>query len=332
MKDSMNHVERFRAVMDFKPFDRLPRIEWAGWWDQTINRWKNEGLPDIRDAFESRRYLGLDPYWQHWFAPRLPSCPQAPHGQGIVGNADDYTAVLPHLFPPFEKSVRSLEPWEAKQQRGEVVVWITLDGFFWFPRTLLGIENHLYAFYDQKELLHRVNRDLAEFHVRLLQNLAKVCRPAFMTFAEDMSYNLGPMLSKEMFEEFLAPYYRRVVPVAKEMGMNVVVDTDGDCSELIPWLRGVGVDGVLPLERQAQVDAGALRREHPRLLMIGHFDKMVMNRGEQAVRGEFERLLPVMKTGGFIPSVDHQTPPGVSLEQYRHYLRLLEEYSFLAAG
>jgi hypothetical protein len=60
MKDSMNHVERFRAVMDFKPFDRLPRIEWARWWDQTIDRWINEGLPDIRDAFESRRYLGLD--------------------------------------------------------------------------------------------------------------------------------------------------------------------------------------------------------------------------------------------------------------------------------
>jgi hypothetical protein len=33
-----------------------------------------------------------------------------------------------------------------------------------------------------------------------------------------------------------------------------------------------------------------------------------------------------MRTGGFIPSVDHQTPPGVSLEQYRVYLRLLAEY------
>ena len=28
------------------------------------------------------------------------------------------------------------------------------------------------------------------------------------------------------------------------------------------------------------------------------------------------RLLPVIRTGGFIPSVDHQTPPAVSLEDY----------------
>lgn len=45
------------------------------------------------------------------------------------------------------------------------------------------------------------------------------------------------------------------------------------------------------------------------------------------MRAEFERLLPLMKTGGFIPSVDHQTPPGVSLEQYRDYLRLLNEFT-----
>jgi hypothetical protein len=96
---------------------------------------------------------------------------------------------------------------------------------------------------------------------------------------------------------------------------------------LAPWLQEVGVAGVLPLERQAKVDGMALRGQFPRLRMIGHFDKMTMNRGEAAMRDEFERLVPLMKSGGFIPSVDHQTPPGVSLEQYRLYLRLLEEYT-----
>jgi hypothetical protein len=35
----MNHVERFRAVMNFQPVDRRPRWEWAMWWDETIARW-----------------------------------------------------------------------------------------------------------------------------------------------------------------------------------------------------------------------------------------------------------------------------------------------------
>ena len=53
---------------------------------------------------------------------------------------------------------------------------------------------------------------------------------------------------------------------------------------------------------------------------------MVMNRGEAAMRAEFERLVPLMRAGGFIPSVDHQTPPGVSLKDYRTYLGLFAEY------
>jgi uroporphyrinogen decarboxylase len=60
---------------------------------------------------------------------------------------------------------------------------------------------------------------------------------------------------------------------------------------------------------------------------IGGFDKMLMNKGEGVMRKEFERLLPVAAQGGYIISCDHQTPPQVSYDDYRLYLRLLAEYS-----
>lgn len=69
-----------------------------------------------------------------------------------------------------------------------------------------------------------------------------------------------------------------------------------------------------------------LRQQFPQLLMVGHFDKMTMTRGEAAMRVEFGRLVPLKKTGAFISSVDHQTLPGVSLDHYRIYLGLLNEY------
>ena len=43
------------------------------------------------------------------------------------------------------------------------------------------------------------------------------------------------------------------------------------------------------------------------------------------------RLLPVMRQGGFIAGMDHQTPPEVSLQDYRLYVRLLREYCEEAA-
>jgi hypothetical protein len=324
----MNHVERFRAVMNFQPVDRLPRWEWAMWWDKTIERWRGEGLPrELESVFDIAQHFGLDPYQQFWFSTTDPTIAAVQHHvEGIVSNMDDYLRVRPDLFPDHRGAIESMRPWAARQARGDAVVWITLEGYFWFPRTLMGFTKISLAFYDQPELLHRMNQDLTDFNLRILEQVAGSCVPTFVTIAEDMSYNHGPMISEGHFREFVAPYYRRLVPRLQELGAIVLVDTDGDLTQMVPWLLGEGIQGVLPLERQAKVDGMALRNRFPTLRMVGHYDKMVLNRGEAAIRGEFERVLPLMRSGGFIPSVDHQTPPGVSLAEYRSYLCLLGEY------
>ncbi len=323
-KDAMSHVERCKAVMRFQPVDRLPRWEWAMWWDKTIGRWRGEGLPaELESIFDIAQYFGLDPYRQFWFSTTVPG--ERPGG--TVGSMDDYLRNRFQIFPDHTQSLEEMRPWAVRQAKGEAVVWISLEGFFWFPRYLMGFERLMYAFYDLPELIHRLNQDLLAFNLDLLAKVDRVCRPTFLTLAEDMSYNHGPMISQATFAEFLAPYYRQLIGRCREMDVPVFVDTDGDVTKMVPWLLEVGVNGVLPLERQAGVDGNRLGETFPTLLMIGHFDKMVMDKGEEAIRAEFDRLRPLMRRGGFIPSVDHQTPPHVSMEQYRLYRRLLDEYT-----
>ena len=330
-EQAMNHVERFRAVMRFQPVDRLPRWEWAMWWDKTIDRWHGEGLPrslDCAQVYDIARYFGLDPYQQFWFSTTQATIEATQHHiEGTVATMEDYRRLRPFLYPDHTAAMEEMAPWADRQAKGDAVVWATFEGFFWFPRTLMNIERLSYAYYDQPELVHAMNHDLLEFNIGLVRRMRQICVPTFITLAEDMSYNHGSMISRQVFDEFLAPYYRRLLAVLKELDILVVIDTDGDVTELIPWLQDAGVDGVLPLERQAGVDGMALRRQYPDFCLIGHYNKLVMNRGEAAIRTEFERLVPLMESGGFIPSVDHQTPPGVSMDEYRIYLGLLEEYT-----
>ena len=175
--------------------------------------------------------------------------------------------------------------------------------------------------------MHRMNRELTAYHLRALERLLPIMKPEFMTFAEDMSYNHGPMISKELFDTFMLPYYRQIIPVLKDFGVRVLIDTDGNVEPLIPWFKEAGIEGVLPLERQAGVDVNRIRSNHPDWLMVGGYDKTIMHLGEEAMRREFERVLPAMRSGRYVPSVDHQTPPDVSVEQYRIYVRLLKEYA-----
>ncbi|MHB9035398.1 MAG: uroporphyrinogen decarboxylase family protein [Armatimonadota bacterium] len=334
MQSELTNRERFRRVLNFEPVDRLPLLEWAHWWDKTIARWHSEGLPaGLEDAGDIRNYFGLDAHRQYWIGSCGQGCPPpSGHGMPIINDHADYERVKPFLYPEnaFDKDM--VRGWAQQQKRGDLVVWITVEGFFWFPRTLFGIEPHMYAFYDYAGLMKEINEDNLAFQHRVIDEFCEICTPDFMTFAEDMSYNHGPMLSQAQFDEFMAPYYRRIVPKLLDRGIVPFVDTDGDITVPAAWFTSVGVRGLLPLERMAGVDVSELRKTHPKLNMIGAYDKTVMHLGEDRIRQEFERLLPVMQAGGYIPSVDHQTPPEVSIEDYRTYVRVLKEYCAMAVG
>lgn len=327
---------RFTKILHGEmPTDRLPVFEWAMWWDQSITRWHNEGLPADLDTHGIKRYFEQDMDYQLWFPQMAPGARPLTMGHSApwIETEADYDRLRPYLYPDPVPIDRDL--WRtraAEQAAGNAVIWITFSGFFWWPRVLFGIEPHLYAFYDQPDLMHRMNGDQVGYMRRCLNAICELCVPDFMTFGEDMSYNHGPMISKAQFNSFLAPWYREIVQPLKERGIVPLIDSDGDVEPLVPWFEEVGLAGILPLERMAGVDACRLRVGHPNWLMIGAFDKTVMHGGEESVRREFERLLPVMRSGRFIPSVDHQTPPAVSLDAYRHYLRLLREYAALAVS
>lgn len=323
----MHNRERFNAILNFQPVDRMPVIEPFTWWDLTIDRWRSEGLPDGIDLFD---YFGLDKQLQMWIGPGPEDNPEGEEGKGWdVASIDEYAEVMKYLYPRQAFDAEKVNQLKSPHNAGEITFWITVEGFFWWPRVLFGIEKHLYAFYDNPELMHKINSDLLAYNKRVIAEVCELDVPDFITIAEDMSYRSGSMIGKKLFDEFMKPYYLELVAAAKECGVRkVFVDTDGEFYRLVPWFHDeCGVDGFVPCERQAGMDLAELRKRHPKLNIIGGFDKMKMSRGEDEMRAEFEHALPALKTGGIILGTDHQTPPEVSLEEYKKYVGMLREYA-----
>ncbi len=321
--------ERFLAVLNAqRTIDRLPIIEWATWWDETINNWQKSGIPT--DTHELYEYFGIDSMHQFWVSPVGKNLPKPlTHGASIISDESDYEKYFSLLYPEDNLKILAagLKNIKPLHDNGETIVWFTLEGFFWFPRTLFGIQEHLYSFYDYPELMHKINTDLLSYHKKTIEIIFETLTPEFMTFAEDMSYNHGPMISRELYDEYMLPYYNQLVPQIKANGTKVLIDTDGDVEPIIPWFLDAGIEGVLPLERQAGVDVVRIRNNYPDLIMIGGFDKTIIKEGTAAMMAEFERLMFAMKSGRYIPSVDHQTPPDVSLDNYKEYIRLANIYA-----
>lgn len=217
-------------------------------------------------------------------------------------------------------------PLRPGQARGEYSVRMHIEGFFWTPRELMGTEGLSYALYDMPDLVHRVNEFCLGMFLAHLPDVLDALPADVLYIQEDISGTNGPLISPRMFDEFVAPYYERLVPVLRHHGVrHVLVDTDGDFRRLVPNFMKVGVDGFLPLDVNAGMDIVSLRDEYPRLQLIGGFNKLSIAEGPGAIDKEFERLLPVIRQGGYIPGADHQVAPSTSLGDYRYYLGRLKE-------
>jgi hypothetical protein len=190
----------------------------------------------------------------------------------------------------------------------------------------MGTAGVSYAFYDMPEVIHTMNEFSLDIFTRYLPMLLDILPADVLYVQEDVSGVNGPLISPRMFDEFIAPYYLQLVPMLRSKGVRqVFVDTDGDFRRLIPNFRKVGVDGFLPVDVNAGVDIVAVREKYPDVPFVGGFNKLCIADGHEAIDQEFQRLLPVIRQGGYLPGADHQVAPSTPLEYYKYYIGRLRE-------
>ena len=132
----MNVRQRLQAAMNFQPVDELPAMEWICWWDKTLERWHGEGLAKLSRE-DTLRHLGMDVHEWVWLSPRwsIPRPAGRPRSEGCIDTEAGYDRlVAPVLRQAPAIDVANLRRIAAAQARGETVLWLQFDGFFWYPR------------------------------------------------------------------------------------------------------------------------------------------------------------------------------------------------------
>lgn len=225
-----------------------------------------------------------------------------------------------------ENMERAYGKYRAGCRDGAFALRFRIQGFFWCPRDLFGIEEHLVSYYEEPELLKEISRFQLDVYKEQLEGILRIIRPSTFFFEEDFSGRNGPMISPDCFNEFIAPCYKEIIPFLKERGVGeVFLDTDGDFTLMIPSMLECGLDGVLPVDVNAGVDIVKVREQFPTLKFWGGFNKLSIIDGPEAIDAEFRRLEPVIRQGGCIICTDHQAAPQTPLVHYQYYLKRLRE-------
>jgi uroporphyrinogen-III decarboxylase len=199
-------------------------------------------------------------------------------------------------------------------------------GLFGMLRLLLGLTGLSVSMRRDPALIHAIARQWQHMNTVLLKKLREKAPVDWVFFFEDMSYKNGPMISPRAFTEFMAPYYRSLIREVKaDTDIRVfTVDSDGDVSLLIPLFMETGINMMLPFEVQAGMDVRKVREQYPDLVILGGLDKRALFTDVAAIEREvLPKVTEMLPLGGYIPSIDHNVPPEVSLENFRKYLEIL---------
>lgn len=355
--------ERLVRCLTGMPVDRIPFGIGIGWapWGETLQRWRREtGRPDL----DPGRELGFDagfalpavvpgllpPFPQEtvreddefivWRDPRgilrrdrrdfasMPEFLEYP-----VRSPADWARLKAERLDPARPG-RVTQDWDAFRARirksGEAVqVGSFPYGVFGTPRDFLGDEELLVSFYTEPAMVRDMMEHMTALWLSVWEQVVREVRLDHIHIWEDMSGRQGSLISPAMVREFMMPCYDRIAEFAAREGVRLVsVDTDGDCSELVPVMVEHGINLFFPFEVQAGNDILAYRRRYPQLGIIGGLDKRALAGTRADVDREVRRAAEMLKRGRYVPAFDHLIPPDVPWASFAYAAARVKELCY----
>jgi uroporphyrinogen decarboxylase len=360
MNTQLSPGERLIRCYRGEPIDRVPYGVGIGWqpWGETLARWRREtGKPELAPAAElgfdsgftrPATLSGMHPEFEEQVIERSAEFVVTRNSRGITlrNRADggsmpeflnypvktraDWEALKRERLDPHRPG-RVTENWDAFRARirrtGEAVqVGCFPYGVFGTPRDFLGAEELLVSFYTEPAMVRDMMQHMTSVWLAVWEQVAAEVQIDHIHIWEDMSGRQGSLISPAMIRAFMMPCYDRIAAFARVHGVRILsVDTDGDCTELVPVMMEHGVNLFFPFEVQAGCDVLAFRKRHPTLGILGGLDKRALADGPAAIDREVERARRMVDLGRYVPCFDHLIPPDVPWKHFEYAAKCMRK-------
>jgi hypothetical protein len=324
IREKMSGRERFRETMGSGKPDRVPYFE-EGIRKDVLKAWRTQGLAkaaDLETMFPSdhreRMQVDLEP------RPKL------------VSRLDKITNLKKfqrRLDPEDKKRLPSR--WSKRvrawQTRDHVLMLYVHRGFF----LTMGVQNWrsftdvMVLLMDQPDVVRKRMQIQGEFAARLTDRILQEVEIDAVVFSEPIGGSDRPLISPQMYEEFVLKNYEPVLEVLRHRNVaTICFQTFANARILIPSILRWGFNCLWACEVNIEaMDYRSLRREFGReLRLIGGIDLDALRENKEAIRREIEeKVPPLIEDGGFIPLADGRVRADVSFENYVYYRQLLEK-------
>jgi hypothetical protein len=320
----MTGRDRFRETMRYGRPDRVPYFE-EGIRAEVLEAWGDQGMApgvDLSLMFPSDKHEEIQPDLD----PR-PSFRKWPASRSELG-------VWRRRLDPLD-SGRLPDDWSERirawRKRDHVLMLRIHRGFF----LTMGVGDWhrftevIYLLNDDPDFVREALAIQGKFAARLAERVLRQVEVDAVVFSEPIGGNDRPLISPQMYEEFVLTSYEPLLDVLCRCGVDTIIfRTYANARALVPSILKWGINCLWACEVNVEaMDYADLRREFGRdLRLIGGIDLDALRRGKEAIQREIkEKVPPLLAGGGYVPLADGRIREDVPFENYVYYRQLLEK-------
>jgi len=221
--------------------------------------------------------------------------------------------------PDADFRLKSLEA-AVRRFKGEKAIVFLGHEAFEFSHYLRGMEELLADYVLRPELAHRLAQKVVQYKLRVLERAAEIGADILCT-GDDYAHRKAPIMSPRHFEQFVLPYLRQCVEVARRKGVPFLKHTDGNLWKIMDLIVGAGIDCLDPLEPIADMDMGRVKERYGhKVALAGNVDcgRLLSSAPTEAVvEAVRETLAKGAVGGGLILASSNSIHPAVRPQNYR---------------
>jgi len=233
---------------------------------------------------------------------------------------------LDKYSPPDPDALRRLKTLEdyVKRFKGEKAVVFLGHEAFEFSHYLMGGMDKLFISYVlNPDLAKNLAEMISKYKCRVLKNAVEVGADILLT-GDDYAGRKGPFVSPEHFKEFILPYLKKAVNVAKENNVPFIKHTDGNLWSIMDMLIEAEIDALDPIEPIAGMDIGEVKKKYKdKICVVGNVDcsqLLPFGRKEEVEEAVKETIAKASVGGGHILASSNSIHPAVNPDNYRTML------------
>lgn len=177
--------------------------------------------------------------------------------------------------------------------------------------------------------------EMGEYHTNLIIETLKKAfeygmKPDGYFLVEDLGHTRGLLFSPEVYKRVVSPHHRRLADFLHSNDIDFLMHSCGKVEELIPHFIDEGLDVLQAIEAKAGQHVVDLKEKYgDDLTFMGNIDVRKLAEGKSGIDSEInEKIIPVMKNGGYIYHSDHSIPPEVSLKDYIYLMKRISALEY----